>query len=719
MASSSKAVDVGIDEDNFDEFDEDDRFRMHCAAPEEQKTVDCDADHFDEFDEDDRFRQHCMTEESGENDLKVLDFDECDEEARLAVHNATIESEPTERDVAMTDDASQPRDICPSGRPAIYFGAPEETPAEVEAARSREEIAAERKSRLAWSSSKAPPEESQPEETRPPPARPEPRLDPYARAMAAAKDHIAHAKSVARGPQPAAPPPPSSLAEVRAEAGADVAAAATAAEEETVAAQRGGTRRLPGLSACRNVRSSTSTSASASAAPAPAAAPSPSRPKGGAKGGDAKSTASNSTLSLQSALLSASVRRGTWYGVSTTRGGGDAAGDAEAEAKAAEPAGAAAPLDGNVEGASAALMRQTAERFRSRLEAERKGSDEAGAAARGGAGEQGPPLDSILCSDDVVRELHPSCAATLTWHNPLRATPPHQVCELLGWTGLESTAAAAQVCSQWRRLLAHGAVWQLLCRRARGADGQLLCGTPRLRVPTQASEPATADDRQDAGRAQRTATHAETQPVAAASEAAGEAASEAAGAAGAAAGAAGLTLTITAGAVGAAGLTLTITVGAAAGALGEAAGEAAGETAGEAAGEAAEDGWRRRGLLLQTEEAALRRRWHSSTCEESSHQPHSEHIMGLQLHRGLLVTCSADRTIALAELPRDSVALADADHPTGRGGSSGGGGGSRGGDTIGPTAVLHGHDDQVTRPHARFPPPTPYPEPRALPPWAS
>jgi hypothetical protein len=655
MASSSKAVDVGIDEDNFDEFDEDDRFRMHCAAPEEQKTVDCDADHFDEFDEDDRFRQHCMTEESGENDLRVLDFDECDEEARLAVHNATIESEPTERDVAMTDDASQPRDICPSGRPAIYFGAPEETPAEVEAARSREEIAAERKSRLAWSSSKAPPEESQPEETRPPPARPEPRLDPYARAMAAAKDHIAHAKSVARGPQPAAPPPPSSLAEVRAEAGADVAAAATAAEEETVAAQRGGTRRLPGLSACRNVRSSTSTSASASAAPAPAAAPSPSRPKGGAKGGDAKSTASNSTLSLQSALLSASVRRGTWYGVSTTRGGGDAAGDAEAEAKAAEPAGAAAPLDGNVEGASAALMRQTAERFRSRLEAERKGSDEAGAAARGGAGEQGPPLDSILCSDDVVRE-HPSCAATLTWHNPLRATPPHQVCELLGWTGLESTAAAAQVCSQWRRLLAHGAVWQLLCRRARGADGQLLCGTPRLRVPTQASEPATADDRQDAGRAQRTATHAETQPVAAASE---------------------------------------------------------------AAGEAAEDGWRRRGLLLQTEEAALRRRWHSSTCEESSHQPHSEHIMGLQLHRGLLVTCSADRTIALAELPRDSVALADADHPTGRGGSSGGGGGSRGGDTIGPTAVLHGHDDQVTRPHARFPPPNPYPEHRALPPWAS
>ena len=57
MASSSKAVDVGIDEDNFDEFDEDDRFR-----------------------------QHCMTKESGENDLKVLDFDECDEEARLAVH---------------------------------------------------------------------------------------------------------------------------------------------------------------------------------------------------------------------------------------------------------------------------------------------------------------------------------------------------------------------------------------------------------------------------------------------------------------------------------------------------------------------------------------------------------------------------------------------------------------------------------------------------------
>ena len=297
---------------------------------------------------------------------------------------------------------------------------------------------------------------------------------------------------------------------------------------------------------------------------------------------------------------------------------------------------------------------------------------------------------------------------TRTCYTSLLATPLHQVCELLGWTGLESTAAAAQVCSQWRRLLAHGAVWQLLCRRARGVDGQLLYGTPRLRVPTLASEPATADERQGAGRAQRTATHAETQPVAAASEAADEAASEAAGAAGAASGASGLTLTITAGAVGAAGLTLTITAGAAAG-------EAAGAAAGEAAGAAAEDGWRRRGLLLQTEEAALRRRWHSSTCEESSHQPHSEHIMALQLHRGLLVTCSADRTIALAELPRDSVALTDADHPTGRGGSSGGGGRSRGGDTIGPTAVLHGHDDQVTRPHARISPTLP----STLSPWAS
>ena len=414
MASSSKADDVR-NEDNFDEFDEDDRFRQHCAAPEElqpgEKTVDCDEDHFDEFDEDDRFRQHCMTEESGGDDLKVIDFDECDEEARLAVHNATIESEPTDSysDVAKTDDASQRRDICPSGRPAIYFGAPEETAAEAEATRS----AAVRSSRLAWSSSKAPPEESQPEETRPPPARPEPRLDPYERAMAAAKDHIAHAKSVARGPQPAAPP--SALAEVRAEPRADVAAAVIAAEEELVAAQRGGTRRLPGLSACCSVRSGTSASASAAPAPAPApaAAPSPSRPKGA----DGKSTASNSTLSLQSALLSASVRRGTWYGVSTTRGGGDAAGDVEAEAKAAEPAGAAAPLDGNVEGASAALMCQTAERFRSRLEAERKGSDAAGAVARGGAGEQGPPLDSVLCSDDVVRELHP-----LTCYTSLCAT---------------------------------------------------------------------------------------------------------------------------------------------------------------------------------------------------------------------------------------------------------------------------------------------------------
>ena len=219
-------------------------------------------DAFDEFDEDDRFRQHCMTEESedkvleeSEEHLKVLDFDECDEEARLAVHNATIESvhndttiesEPTNSDVVKTD-SSQESDVRSSGRPAIYFGPPEETPAEAEASRS---AAVMRSSRLAWSDSKAPPEESRPEEIRPPPARPEPRLDPYARAMAAGQDHKKHAKAVARAPQPAAPPPPppSAFAKVGAEPGADAAAAATAPEEEPVAARRGGARRLPGSS---------------------------------------------------------------------------------------------------------------------------------------------------------------------------------------------------------------------------------------------------------------------------------------------------------------------------------------------------------------------------------------------------------------------------------------------------------------------------------------
>ena len=461
---TSCEADGVANEENFDEFDEDDRFRVHCAAPSqteepaEQKIVD--EEDFDEFDEDDRFRVHCHTGELAEGDLKVLDFDECDEEARLAVHNATVESEPTNgpdvqhRDEAKTDDASQRSDNFPYSRPAIYFGAwegpPDEAPAEA-AHRTAERSTPEE----AWTppeEARTPPEESEQEEARLPPARPKPRLDPYAAALEAAKDHVAHAKAAAAGTamradgrvgprlQPAAPPPPSALVETRAEAGADVAAATGeaamgaaakgAAEEEVeaqeevaaqeeVVAQRGGARRPAGLSACSNTRSGASASSSASAS-----APSPSRSKGAdgkskdGKSKDGKSAASNSTLSLQSALLSRTVRRGTWCGVSATRSG-DATGDVAAEAEAAEPAGAAAPLDGNVEGASAALMRQTTERFRSRLlEAERKGSDAAGAAARRGAA-TGPPLDSLLCADDVVRAIPPTC------YTPLCATPPY------------------------------------------------------------------------------------------------------------------------------------------------------------------------------------------------------------------------------------------------------------------------------------------------------
>ena len=150
--------------------------------------------------------------------------------------------------------------------------------------------------------------------------------------------------------------------------------------------------------------------------------------------------------------------------------------------------------------------------------------------------------------------------------------------------GLKALVCGSGVCAQWRRLLTQDSgAWQLLCRRVSVRDG----AATRLRAP---------------------------------------AAGGAEGGCGAEAGSAG---------AGGAG------DGNAPGDAPEASAAAAAAGRG-AAGGSGEGCWRQRGLALRQEAAELRRRWRTNTCEERALRPHSEHISALQLHRGLLITGSAD-----------------------------------------------------------------------------
>ena len=428
--------------------------------------------------------------------------------------------------------------------------------------------------------------------------------------------------------------------------------------------------------------------------------PSPSKGKG----------MTNRELSLQSALLARTTRRGAQHGVSETRrapaASSTGADDDAAEAGAAVTGGGGGATSrgcgasgrggvrgrgaawaiegGDVESASAALMHQSAAMFHKQqadaaaaVLASATAATSALAAAsaslvqRGGGGGGAasacggprPSLDTMLCADDVV-------------------------CELLGWAGLEASACAAQVCSSWRRLLGQEAVWALLCQRAAlGSETR-----PRLRLTARGA----AGEAREAGEAGATGP-------AAATGAGGEA-----------------------GAAGAADATGVGAGGAATDAGGGGGGGGGGGSAGSAP-----DAWRRRGVALREEHLQRRRRWRRSGCAESTLRPHTEIVMALQLHRGLLITASADQTISLSELPSDD----DPHHwPAGSGGSgsgngeqrpweaspgdylpqtawTGGGvgsvgaGGSGGGvgaaaDGVGRSMILAGHTDQIFDVHA-------------------
>ena len=351
----------------------------------------------------------------------------------------------------------------------------------------------------------------------------------------------------------------------------------------------------------------------------------------------------NRELSLQSALLARTTRRGSQHGVSETRRApaspsADADDVAHADAAAAGgEAGAARPgasggargaawaLEGDVESASAALMHQSAAMFhKQQLDAAAVLAVTATPSSAHGAAACGPSLDVVLSADDVV-------------------------CELLGWAGLEASACAAQVCSSWRRLLGQEAVWALLCHRATLSSED----RPRLRL-TAAGPP---------GASAQVAPPPPPPP------------------------------------------------------RGNAGGGGGGAAGGDGGGGAASapDAWRRRGVALREEHLQRRRRWRRSICAESTLRPHTEIVVALQLHRGLLISASADQTISLSELPSD-------DEPQ-RPGSDGnleqrpweasqgdylpqanwmGGSGSRGSaaDGAGRSMVLSGHTDQIFGIHA-------------------
>ena len=523
---------------DFDPFDEEARFQVHCAAPAEALTI---VD-FDEFDEDAPFLVLHNTELHG----PVQEIEAAAPEAEAAPDAAAAPRADSSDDDDDDDDEPDETEATTTLTWRLTSLEVTASPSETAAARAAKAAAdiaalaaisfpaliggasAAPQSRKAWAEPEVAEPEADDEPSLPPPTirrpmPPRPR-NQYEIAAEAAIFHVAHAKAAAArsaihasgrvGPPPhaaPAPAPPTTSPPAGATAGAASAGGAAASGAAGVAAARGG----------------------------------------GAK------AASNSTLSLQSALLSRTVRRGSWCGVSATR---ERSSEAD-EAEAAPVGGAAAALDGDVEGASAALMSETAARFRSRLEAEKRGA--AGSAAPPhpelAQGQRGPPLESVLSADDVV-------------------------CELLGWVGLEDTWSCACVCAQWRRLLTKDSgAWQLLCRRVSVRDG----AATRLRAP---------------------------------------AAGGAEGGCGAEAGSAG---------AGGAG------DGNAPGDAPEASAAAAAAGRG-AAGGSGEGCWRQRGLALRQEAAELRRRWRTNTCEESALRPHSEHISALQLHRGLLITGSAD-----------------------------------------------------------------------------
>ena len=128
--------------------------------------------------------------------------------------------------------------------------------------------------------------------------------------------------------------------------------------------------------------------------------------------------------------------------------------------------------------------------------------------------------------------------------------------------------------------------------------------------------------------------------------------------------------------------------------------------------------WMSIGKRLQADAAALRQRWQTGVMTEIVHRGvHSDYVMSMVLHNGLLISSSADRTIAISEtagaaahtLPSGDrrsgemgVLRSDWDEePTGNGDGDGGGAASSSSSAASrPTRLLCGHRGQVQCVHA-------------------
>ena len=107
-------------------------------------------------------------------------------------------------------------------------------------------------------------------------------------------------------------------------------------------------------------------------------------------------------------------------------------------------------------------------------------------------------------------------------------------------------------------------------------------------------------------------------------------------------------------------------------------------------GNCAATSWRAVAIEWHADRVALASRWRRNVCLEDVLHVHSDHLMSLQLHRGLLISTSADHTVRLTDISRLREQSPDGS-VTGAGKAS-----------FVPrnSTVLTGHNDQVLHAHA-------------------